>query len=184
MMHGSTLISKIYRWRIRAALVGVFACLILARPTLSSLLLGIGISVLGLLLRAWASCHIRKDTALAVCGPYRFTRNPLYFGNFLLGVSIAVGSHSLWAAAVFAGYFLLFYPVAIHVEKKKMERLFPEEYRIYTKSVPIFFPRLCPAPRRGDSPFSTRRYSANKEQRALVGTFIFWAVLVAKYLLL
>ncbi|MCJ7681603.1 MAG: isoprenylcysteine carboxylmethyltransferase family protein [Candidatus Aminicenantes bacterium] len=183
-MQGSTLISNIYRWRIRSALVGVFVCLILARPTVRALLIGIGISILGLLLRAWASCHLRKDTDLAVCGPYRFTRNPLYLGNFLLGVSIAVGSHSLWVAAVFAVYFLIFYPVAIHVEKKKMEQIFPEEYRIYAQRVPIFFPRLFPAPRIGNSPFSLKRYSTNKEQRALVGTFLFWTVLVAKYLVL
>src|SRR5688572_18582763 len=44
---------------------------------------------LGATLRFWASGFLRKDSQLAVGGPYAFVRNPLYLGTYLMAVGVA-----------------------------------------------------------------------------------------------
>jgi len=170
----------ICRWRVRAGTLGVLGVIVFARPTWKLLLAGFGLSLLGLGLRAWATGHLRKEKVLAVSGPYRRTRNPLYLGNLLIGVAMAVGSWSWGAAAILAAYFLVFYPVVINEERKRMKALFPADYETYGKRVPLFFPSFRKVPAHQSSPFSRALYRKNKEQRALIGTIIFWIVLIAR----
>ena len=47
---------------------------------------GGSLAFLGILVRALATCHIRKYDELTVTGPYAYTRNPLYFGTFVIGL--------------------------------------------------------------------------------------------------
>ena len=53
----------------------------------------------GLVIRALASGHVRKNEALATSGPYAYTRNPLYLGSLLLAIGFAVAARSWWVAA-------------------------------------------------------------------------------------
>ena len=73
----------------------------LAEPTWPSWLLGIGLAFLGMLLRAWATGHVRKNDQLAVAGPYAFTRHPLYLGSFVIGVGFSLAGGSLLMLVVF-----------------------------------------------------------------------------------
>jgi len=174
----------IYRWRVRSSLFLILLIIVLAKPTWSSILGGLAICALGLLIRAWASGHIKKEKELAMTGPYRYTRNPLYLGNFILGVSVAVGTNSWWCVLIFAVYFLVFYPPVIKEERERMKRLFPAKYDEYKKHVPLFFPKLKPLFSASPIKFSWSLYKKNREYRALLGSFIFWAILVGKMLLL
>jgi hypothetical protein len=61
-----------------------------------------------------------------------------------------------------------------------MKALFPADYETYGKRVPLFFPSFRKAPAYQNSPFSLALYRKNKEQRALIGTIIFWIVLIIK----
>ena len=182
-MPESKLAKTIYGWRVRSSPFVLMAILILAGPTWRSILIGLAICVLGLLIRTWASGHIRKEKTLAVSGPYRYTRNPLYLGNFLLGLSIAVATHSWWCFGLFAAYFIIFYPPVIQEERERMKRLFPKEYEEYGKKVPLFFPMWRRVMRSGATKFDPALYRKNKECRALVGSLIAYAVLIAKMLL-
>jgi protein-S-isoprenylcysteine O-methyltransferase Ste14 len=177
------ILNKIYRWRVRAGTAGVLVVLVFARPALKPLLVGIALSLIGLGIRAWAAGHLRKEKELAVSGPYRFSRNPLYLGNVVIGLGFAVGSWSWIVAAVLAAYFLIFYPVVIFEERRRMRKLFPESYGTYERSVPLFFP----APRKNGgsarTPFSRTLYRKNREFRAFLGTIVFWVLLTAKMLL-
>ena len=47
------------------------------------------------LVRALAPGHIRKSDKLATAVPYAHTRNPLYFGSFLIACGFAIAAH--WA---------------------------------------------------------------------------------------
>ena len=47
-------------------------------------------SILGLFIRAMAAGFIHKEKQLTTTGPYAFTRNPLYFGSFFLGLGITI----------------------------------------------------------------------------------------------
>jgi protein-S-isoprenylcysteine O-methyltransferase Ste14 len=169
-----------YGWRVRSALFVLIAILVLARPTGRSIVCGIAICALGLFIRGWAAGHIKKEKELAVSGPYRHTRNPLYLGNFVLGLSIAIGTNSVWCILLFLAYFLAFYPPVILEERERMRRLFPKEYEDYKKKVPAFLPRLRRLPHAGDPKFSSALYLKNREYRALLGSVLIWAILIAK----
>jgi protein-S-isoprenylcysteine O-methyltransferase Ste14 len=170
----------LYRWRVRTALLAFLACLVLARPTWKSILWGVLVSLVGLLIRAWASGHLRKEKELAVSGPYRFSRNPLYLGNLVLGLSLAVGSNSTPVLVIFLVYFAIFYPVIILAERERMKRLFPDKYREYVKHVPLFFPWRKPLAQPEGARFDWSLYRANKEYRALLGGAVYWLILSAR----
>jgi protein-S-isoprenylcysteine O-methyltransferase Ste14 len=170
----------VYRWRVRAASIGLILAIIFARPDLTSFLTGLGVCFLGLLIRTWSAGHLRKEKELAISGPYRYTRNPLYLGNFVIGISVAFASRSWWVLGYFAAYFLLFYPLAIKKEMKRMKELFPDEYDEYKKKAPIFFPTWKSFSPSGKNKFSWKLFRKNKEWRALTGAFLFWVILALK----
>jgi len=172
------------RLRVRAGLFAAVAVLVLARPTWTSIAIGVVISIAGLAVRAWASGHLRKEKALAVSGPYRFSRNPLYLGNFVMGIGIVVGAYSWWVLGLFVIYFAAFYPLIIQREKGRMRELFPDQYEDYRRRVPSFFPSFFRRRFRSPTKFSWALYWKNKEYRALAGTLLFWLILSAKILLL
>ena len=171
------------RLRVRAGLFLAVAVIVLARPTWASILVGILISFFGLAIRAWASGHLRKEKTLAVSGPYRYSRNPLYLGNFLLGIGIAAGARSWWVAGLCIAYYAAFYPMIIRRERERMRALFPQQYDEYGKKVPLFFPSPKKhLPARGR--FRWTLYKRNREYRALLGTILVWLILAVKLLLL
>jgi len=176
-------IDRFCRWRVQSGPFLLAAVFLAAHPDWRSLAMGLGIVALGLLLRAWAAGHIQKEKTLAVSGPYRHSRNPLYLGNLILGIGIAVAVRSWWGALLVGLYFALFYPPVILVERGRMERLFPQAYKDYAAQVPLFFPRLTPAPGFNDSPFRWTLYRRNRESRALLGTGLVWLILVAKMII-
>lgn len=177
-------INLIYKWRVKAGTLGLVLALFFAQPTISSFLAGFTICGLGLALRAWACGHLKKDKSLAISGPYRFTRNPLYLGNLIIGLSVVITSLSLIVAIYFVLYFFIFYPVIIVVEKEKMKQRFPEEYNQFEEHVPLFFPTLKPSLPQNNPRFSWSLYLQNKEWRAVVAGFLFWGIILAKMLLL
>ena len=87
----------------------------------------------------------RKDRELCQSGIYALCRNPLYFFSFLglTGICLAAGNLTLTLVAGFA--FLILYRTVIREEERKLQRLFPEEFEIYQRSVPRFWPRRWPA---------------------------------------
>jgi protein-S-isoprenylcysteine O-methyltransferase Ste14 len=182
-MHKTRWSEILNRLRVRSGLFLAVAVVLLARPTWRSIFLGVLISFLGLAIRAWASGHLSKEKTLAVSGPYRYSRNPLYIGNFFLGIGIVVGACSWWVLVLFVIYYAVFYPLIIRREKDRMRELFPQQYEEYGKRVPLFFPSLrkrLPAPGK----WSRSLYLQNKEYRALQGTILIWLVLAAKLFIL
>lgn len=183
-MPESNLTDVIYRWRVRSGSVGILLAIILSRPTLWSLIGGSAITLFSILVRTWACGYLKKEKELTISGPYRYTRNPLYFGNFILGVGIVLGSRSLWMLGIFTAYFLFFYPVVIKRETEKMKDFFPQEYQEFKNKVPPFFPALKSSSAANSNHFSWERYRKNKEYRALIGAIVFWLILTLKFILL
>src|SRR5205807_9468886 len=100
--------------RIRVPLGFVFALVYfwLAQPSWRSIAAGAGLVAPGLLIRALASGHVRKNEALATSGPYAYARNPLYLGSLLMGVGFAIAARSWWiGAALVVMFFALYVPV-------------------------------------------------------------------------
>src|SRR5438477_354649 len=101
--------------RLRVPLGFAIAALVLylATPTASTILIGLPVAVAGAIFRAMAAGVIRKDSKLAIAGPYTWTRNPLYFGSFLLATGFAIMSANWIAAAVLVLPSLIVYPNVI-----------------------------------------------------------------------
>jgi len=171
------------RWRVRVSFVFLILALIFAQPTLISLLAGIGLTGLGLCIRAWACGHLEKEKNLTVTGPYRYTRNPLYFANLIIGVSVVVAAQSWWVLGFGFVFFFVFYLVVIYAEKQKMERLFPEKYADCKEKVPLFLPTFRPPLSQKPQRFRWSLYHKNREFRAFLGAVAFWLVMAAKMIL-
>lgn len=169
--------------RIRVPLGFVFAVLYfwLARPTWRFLALGAVAVVPGLLIRALASGHVRKNEALATSGPYAYTRNPLYLGSLLIGVGFAVAARSWWVGAVLVVMFFAIYLPVIRGEEVFLRERFPE-FDEYARRVPRMFPRMMPRPEAdGDlGKFSLDLYLKHREYNALIGAVAMAALVVVK----
>jgi protein-S-isoprenylcysteine O-methyltransferase Ste14 len=171
--------SRIAR-RIRVPLGFVFAVLYfwLARPTWLSIALGAILIVPGLLVRALASGHVRKNEALATSGPYAYTRNPLYLGSLLIGVGFAVAARGWWVGVVLVVMFFAIYLPVIRDEEAFLRQRFPE-FEEYARRVPRMFPRLV-ARENDPAAFSMDLYLQHREYNALLGAVAMLAALVVK----
>lgn len=167
--------------RIRVPLGFIFAVvfIVFARPTAGTLAAGTGVAVVGLLIRAWASGHIRKARELAISGPYAYTRNPLYLGSFLMGVGFTVASGVWWLALLFSALFIGIYLPVMRVEKDDIRRIFGDEFDEYSEHVPMLIPRLS-VWRRTGTKFDFQLYLQYREYRAAIGVFLAIGVLAAK----
>lgn len=154
--------------------------LVLATPTLWSVLAGAVLALFGLAWRAWASGHLRKNEQLAISGPYAYTRNPLYFGSFFLGTGFALATARWEIVAVFVLFYLLIYSSVMRSEAEHMQQIFPDHYPNYAKNVPLFWPKFSAWQNSTKRDFDLSLYLRYREYRALLGTVAALAILVAK----
>lgn len=143
--------------------------LIFAHPTLLALITGGAIAFIGVLVRAWASGHISKNERLAVTGPYAHTRNPLYFGSFLIAAGFAIAAHWALLLVVIALWAFIYAPT-MERERANISGRFPEAYARYSENVPAFVPRVIPwreDAQEGDG-FSLALYVKHGEWKALL----------------
>jgi protein-S-isoprenylcysteine O-methyltransferase Ste14 len=173
------------RWRVPLGFLCGALFIWFARPSLFTLLLGGGVSIIGLAIRAWSAGHIRKNAALATSGPYAYTRNPLYLGSFILGVGFTIASGQLLLAIPFAALFLGIYFPVMRVEARHLAGSFGEDFDIYASAVPLFLPRLTPYrdSKTAGTKFDPSLYLRYREYRAALGLLIAWGVLALKAVL-
>jgi hypothetical protein len=157
------------------------AYLIFARPTPLTLAVGGAIAFLGVIVRAWASGHISKNERLATTGPYAHTRNPLYFGSFLIAAGFAIAAH--WALLLLVvAFFVLIYAPTMQRERANIAGRFPGAYETYAANVPAFVPRPTPwkqAELADSGAFSVSLYMKHGEWKAgmtylLVMAWLWW----------
>lgn len=175
--------------RLRIGFIFGVAYIVFARPTPGSLLLGLPVAVAGLAVRAWAAGHIMKNAQLATTGPYAHTRNPLYFGSFLLAAGFALVVHWSLVLVVIA-LFAFIYGPTIEQERELIRSRFPEAYAAWEANVPAFAPRITPWRGAGAAPeaaaqnqaesFSFSLYVRHREWRAAVAFVAVVAWLVAR----
>ena len=131
------------RLRLPLGFILGISYLIFARPTPLTLAVGGAIALFGVLVRAWASGHISKNERLATSGPYAHTRNPLYFGSFLIAAGFAIAAH--WALLlVVVAFFVFIYAPTMQRERANIAARFPDAYESYAANVPAFVPRPTP----------------------------------------
>ena len=171
--------SRIAR-RIRVPLGFAFSLLYLwmARPTSISIVVGALIALPGILLRAVASGHVKKNQELTTSGPYAYTRNPLYLGSAVIAVGFAVAANSLWIFVLLALFFVAIYLPVIRSEEESLRRMFPG-FDEYARQVPRLLPRLRGFRNPGGA-FSRELYCKHREYNVVVGTVVVMAALLAK----
>lgn len=171
--------------RIRVPLGFVFALVYfwLARPSWRSIGLGCVLIVPGLLIRALASGHVRKNEALATSGPYAYTRNPLYLGSLLMGVGFCLAARSWWIGLALVGMFFAIYVPVIRGEEEFLRAKFPE-FEEYARQVPRMFPRIAAVSSRDGGKFSMHLYLQHREWNATLGVLAILAMLIIKMKLL
>ena len=134
-----------------------------AHSTPRGFLVGIPIIVLGEGIRIWSHGYLRKLRKLATDGPYAHVRNPLYVGNFLIGLGFCC---IVWNAVVSMLYvvgFSMLYWVTIKGEEEKLVQKFGASFREYAAHVPRLIPNLSPYRGRSGSQFAIHRVVGHGE---------------------
>jgi protein-S-isoprenylcysteine O-methyltransferase Ste14 len=157
----------------------LLAVLWVATPSSRSIFAGFLLMMAGMFFRAWSSGYINKDKELATAGPYSLTRNPLYFGSFILGTGIAVAGNNMIAYVIFAAYYLTFFTFLIAIERKRMRRRFGAQYDSWARQANLFFPKIKRVEPYG---FNIAFYMKNREYRVLFFSLFVTAVLIVKFL--
>ena len=141
------ILEKFFSGRRRFQLAWVFAFLLIFSARQYPAIPGVLVCFIGATLRFISSGYLRKESKLAVGGPYAHTRNPLYLGTFLmaLGATLSVGAYGLTALMAFV--FFLNYHYVIRHEEAKLPSYFGNAYLEYCNLVPRFLPRFT-APNR------------------------------------
>jgi protein-S-isoprenylcysteine O-methyltransferase Ste14 len=170
------------RWRVPLGFACAALFFVLARPRPLTMIIGGAVAVPGLLLRAWGTGHLRKNDALAMTGPYAYTRNPLYLGSLLIGLGFSIAGGRWYLGIIFLALFLGIYVPVMRVESATLARLFGESYQLYALAVPLLFPRLSRYRDHGGPKvkFDSALYRRYREYRAALGLVVAWALLALK----
>ncbi len=139
-----------YRFRQFVGIGFLFALTILGRPAelgnagRNIFLIGAMFVLIGILVRLWASGHVKKDQTLTTTGPYGYVRHPLYVGNHLITLGFCVASGLWWSFVVWALIAIIFYPGTIAHEDEVLRRLFGQAWERWRAQTRALIPRLGP----------------------------------------
>jgi len=135
------------RQGLAVLLILVYAYTAVPLPVLAAT--GLPIALIGGFVRAYASGFIVKNQQLATDGPYRFVRHPLYSGNILLVVGLAIAGSRWWALPVAVLFFWFYYPAAIEYEDRKLRGIFGTAWEQWAARTPALVPRFGSIPPAG-----------------------------------
>lgn len=154
--------SWLFRWRSYFPLIGILILLVAMRDYKhpESQLVDylyeafcFIISLLGLGIRAFTVGHTPKHTSgrntktqlaasLNTTGIYSVVRNPLYLGNFIIGLGLVLTAQSLWLILIYSLAFWLYYERIIFAEEVFLKHKFGDEYVRWARITPAFIPNL------------------------------------------
>jgi protein-S-isoprenylcysteine O-methyltransferase Ste14 len=125
---------------LAVVLIVAYAATAAPRPELAAI--GLGVAMVGAVVRLYASGFIVKNQELATDGAYRFVRHPLYTGNILLIVGFALAGSRWWGIPLALLFFWFYYPTAIEYEDRKLHRLFGTAWEQWSARTPALMPRF------------------------------------------
>ncbi len=164
-----------HRQLLGILLVIVFT--IFGKPLDGALAVGVGLVIVGIWVRLWASGYVKKDKVLATGGPYAFVRHPLYVGNFLISVGFCLACGLWWSWLVMVLFWWLYYPPTIRMEDAKLHGLFGESWERWRAVTRALIPRLSPYPD-GEKGGWSFAYSLRLNGEPLIALFLIGCLFV------
>ena len=146
--------------------------------TTAALLAGAGASVL-----TWTKAYrpfgddksLALGASLSAPGPYRYLRNPEYFGYFLLLVGLSTFQSRVGAIIMLAGEMILLARLVVRKETV-LEQKYGKEFREYCRRVPQLLPSVRPrVPASNQLPEWKKALWDHAFQWSLVATLIAFA---------
>ncbi len=149
----SNIATKIFKYRSYTPIPFVILMLVFENATVTSLIVGFIIALLGELIRfwgvSWAGSETRTTggvggTYLVISGPFAHVRNPLYVGNILMYLGLGIMSMALfpYLQIVAILFFIVQYDFIVREEEGFLKKKFGSDYQNFLQNVPRFFPRL------------------------------------------
>ena len=163
----------------------VVGLVLIAKPQPVEVAVGFAIATMGEAVRFWAAGHLLKTKELITSGPYRYTRNPLYLGRFLILTGLCVMCRLPYYAnwvLLFGGYAVFFFyymPRKERVEPARLRAVHGDAYDRYFNAVPALFPTFRPYASASNLGWSSDRMVRNREWWMVVGIvsitlFLLW----------
>jgi protein-S-isoprenylcysteine O-methyltransferase Ste14 len=114
-------------------------CLLLALTGL-----GLRVGTVGFVPRDTSGRNTGKQLAetLNTSGFYSVVRHPLYLGNYLMWLGVALFVRSWWAPVIVSLVFWLYYERIMFAEEEFLRRKFGPVYTSWAATTPAFLPRL------------------------------------------
>jgi protein-S-isoprenylcysteine O-methyltransferase Ste14 len=81
-----------------------------------------------------------KTKNLVVTGPYRYTRNPMLFGTFMVYSAYAILLNSITALLIVCVFITLMLSFVVRSEEKRLLKDFGSQYEEYRKRVSMIIP--------------------------------------------
>lgn len=109
------------------------------------------VAVIGFLIRFYTIGTTTKGTSgrnttqqIADClnsvGIYSTVRHPLYLGNYLIWIGIAIFTYNIYFIVIISLLFWLYYERIMFAEERFLEKKFGEEYITWSNRIPAFIP--------------------------------------------
>ena len=144
----------LFRYRGILGIPVFIVALFLGSPDLTSLIFGVGLLIFGEMIRIFSVAYTGPATRsstinakiLVTSGPYAHVRNPIYLGNFFIGMGgvVVLSGWVWWFFGIFVVLFWVYYSLIVLAEEDFLRNEFGSRYIEYTKHVRRFIPRLTP----------------------------------------
>lgn len=139
-------------WLAASAWVARVGGMGLAAATVAVTLAALLCLLAGAILRVWGTAYlgfgvmrgpVLAGDQLVAAGPYRYVRNPLYLGSWLLAVGVCILMPPS-GAAFFLPAFTIYSLLLIGVEERFLTKRQGDVYQQYRRRVPRLLPRMAP----------------------------------------
>lgn len=173
-------------FRNRGWLPVPFLLVLLLAPggmALRTTIAGLVLMVLGEWWRMWGVAtagtvtrrRSREVEKLVSHGPFAWSRNPLYVGNFVIWMGVITISGVLWFLPVAALLFAVEYYYIVRYEEGVLESIFGPSYLEYKRRTPRWFPRPPASGETGGDLYWGEAW------RSEVSTFLQYAVILGLF---
>jgi len=131
--------------------------------------LGIRVFTIGYAPQGTSGRNAREQVAetLNTTGAYSLVRNPLYLGNFFMGLGVALFAHLWWLTLIYVLIFWLYYERIIFAEEAFLRSKFGQTYLEWANKTPAFVPKFNEY-KKADLPFSFKNV-LRREYNGLFG---------------